>query len=242
MSKTIDTVKRPSFKDDALYKHIADTYFYQKVRPKSKKKKDTPPLNDLARASMISLALIVSLAILIAMFSFSRRSYTDAVKKRIAGMKVITILDKGSINKDLIRAIQFRGYAKTGKSSISKNMVTLNNSQKYNWADMSIDFKFPIDVSSRDLSLSLRGNIGGEKINIVLRDTNNRSFRTDGISVPYNWSDKTIPLEKRGSNIDLTKVDHLRIETGYAGESSVQKDSLINVMIYLKDINLIKEM
>jgi len=238
----IDTVKRPSFKEDALYKHIADTYFYQKNRPKFKKKKDIPPLNDLARVSMVSLALVVSLAILITMFSFSRRSYTDAVKKRIVGMKVIAILNKGSINRDLINTIQFRGYAKAGKSSIFKGMIILNNPQKYNWADMSIDFRFPIDVSSRDLSLSFRGNTGGEKINIVLRDTNNRSFRMDDISVPYNWSNKTIPLKKRGSNIDLTKVDHLRIETGYVGESASQKDSLINIMIYVKDINLIKEM
>ncbi len=237
----MDTVKRPSFKEDPLYKHIADTYFYQKNRPKSKKKKDIPPINYLARVSMISLALVISLAILITMFSFSHRSYTDTVKKRIAGMKVVTILNKGSINKDLVRTIQFRGYAKEGKSSISKNMVILNNPQKYNWADVSMDFKFPIDVSSRDLSLSLRGNTGGEKINIVLRDASNRSFRTDDISVPYNWSNKTIPLEKRGSNIDMTKVDHLRIETGYVGESSGQKDSLINVMIYVKDISLIKE-
>ena len=87
MNKAIDTVKRPSFKEDALYKHIADTYFYQKNRPKSKKKKDIPPINDLVRVSIISLALVISLAILITMVSFSRRSYTDVVKKRIAGNK-----------------------------------------------------------------------------------------------------------------------------------------------------------
>lgn len=242
MSKTIDTLKKPSFKEDALYKHIADTYFYQKTRQKTKKKKAMPPINDLARILMISLALIVSVAILITMFSFSRRSYMDAVKKRVTGMKVITILSKGSVNRDLINPVRFRGYAKSGKGSISKNMVTLNNPQKYNWADMSMEFKFPIDVSSRNLSLDLRGNVGGEKINIVLRDTNNRTLRMDDISASYNWSNKTIPLDKGGSSIDLTKVNHLRIETGYVGESSSQKDPLINVMIYVKDISLIKEM
>ena len=119
-------------------------------------------------------------------------------------------------------------------------MIVLNNPQKYGWAELSIDFKFPIDLSMRKLSLSLRGNVGGEKINVVLRDMEDRSFRVNDLSLSSNWNDKIIDLEKAKGEIDLSKINHLRVECGYAGESI--KSSPVGVVVYVKDIGLLKEM
>ena len=242
MSKTIETLKRPHFKEDALYAHIADTYFHQKNRPKARKKKTAAPVKNIGRLSITLLLLIISVILLVTLISFSHNRYTDYIKKKISTMKVIKLVNNGVINKEIIKSLEFRGHAKKGDSKISRNVIILSNPQKYNWADLSINFKFPIDLSSRSLSMSLRGNVGGEKVNIILRDINNRSARLTDMSLPSNWNDKIIHPNKMEGDIDMTKVNHLRIECGYVGESAKEKDSLINVIVYIKNINLTKEM
>lgn len=242
MTKTIETLNRPHLKEDALYAHIADTYFYQKNRPKKGKKKTALPAKNITKLSITLLSLIISVTLLVAFISFSHNRYTDYVHKKISTLKVIKVVNNGVINKDIIKNFEFRGYAKKGESRISRNAIILSNPQKYNWADLSINFKFPIDLSARNLSMALRGNVGGEKVNIVLRDTNNRSARLNDVSLPSNWNDKIIHPNKMEGGIDLSKVDHLRIECGYVGESAKEKDSPINVMVYIKNIDLTKEM
>ena len=242
MSKTIETLKKPHLREDALYAHIADTYFHQKNRQKARKKKTAPSVKNIARLSITLLLLIISTALLITFISFSHNRYTYYVKKKISTLKVIKLVNNGAINKEIIKNLEFRGYATKGDSKILRNAIILSNPQKYNWADLSINFKFPIDLSSRILSMSLRGNVGGEKVNIVLRDINNRSARLTDVSVSSNWNDKIIHPNKMEGDIDMTKVNHLRIECGYVGESAKEKDSFINVIVYIKNISLTKEM
>jgi len=242
MSKTIETLKRAPLKEDALYTHIADTYFHQKHRPKTKKRKQFPLIDNIARFSITAVLMIICLAALISAVSFSHSRYTTYLKNKFVSSKNINLLHNGAVNREIIKNFEFRGYAKNGESRISKGLVILNNPQKYNWADLSIDFKFPVDVSRRTLELALRGNVGGERVNIALRDVNNRAARLNDMSLSSNWTEKLIHLKYMKGEIDLSRVNHLRIECGYVGESAKEKNSPINVKLYIKKIGLTKEM
>ena len=50
-----------------------------------------------------------------------------------------------------------------------------------------------------------------------------------------------MPLAKLKNYIDLANISSLRIEYGRIGESSMEKDSPIESIIYIKDMNLSKE-
>lgn len=242
MPKTIETLRRPVFKDDVLHSHIAETYFHQKPKAKTRRKKRAHTLNiDLAKTLLV---VSISMAIMLLLYisaAYLYRQYIDVLKMKTQSLKVINFINNGSVNKSIISRFEFRGYARKIKNSSIKDSIILNSPKKYNWADLSINFKFPIDVSSRNLLLSLHGNTGGEKIGVVLRDVKNRSIRLNDISLSSNTKDKIVRLASLRGDIDLANVNHLRIEFGYAGESARQIDSPIDVTIYVNSISLTKE-
>ncbi len=177
--------------------------------------------------------LVLSLALL-------HNYYISTVKEKIAASKIVHIFSSGILNKNIIKNFEFRGYA-IDKSGFSNKMLVLINTKKYNWADASIDFKFPMDLSRRKLSLTIKGKIGGERISLVLLDSNNRSYRLNDIYLASNWNTDTISFDNIKGGIDLSKITQLRFEYGYVGESSKLMDSLIELTVYIKNIELIKE-
>ena len=242
MPKTIETLRRPVFKEDVLHSHIADTYFHQKTHANRRKKKHARRLNIDFPRLFITAAIVAALSLFaVISITFLHKRYIGILRRNTAALKVINVITHGSLNKTIIRKFEFRGHARRGKSSEIKDSVILNNPKKYNWADLSVDFKFPIDVSQRALILSLRGNIGGEKINVVLRDTKNRSSRLSDISLSSSPKDKAIRTNEFSGDIDLGNINHLRLEYGHAGESVKEIDTPINVTIYVSDISLAKE-
>ncbi len=241
MPKTIETLKRPSFKGDVLDNHIADTYFYQKIRPKTRKKKAPSYLKNLAKF-IIPVSVTTALAIsLIITAPIALNKYHAFLKKHIVNARIIKIIDRGAVNKDIIKTYEFRGYAKKDTSKTSRGLMVLDNPKKYNWADLAMNFNFPMNLTNRSLSLSLRGNIGGERVSVVLRDINNKTYRINDLSLSSQWSNRVVRLNTMKGNIDLSNIDQMRIECGYIGESAREMDSPIDVMVYIKNINLLKE-
>lgn len=242
MPKTAETLRSHVFKDDVLHSHIAETYFRQKPKVKARKKKRarawnidlTKPLLVITISSVVLISLYISAA-------YVYRQYIDVLKMKTQSLEVINFINNGSINKSIISKFEFRGQARNIKNSSIKDSIILNSPKKYNWADLSINFKFPIDVSARNLLLSLRGNTGGEKIGVVLRDVKNRSIRLNDLSLSSNTRDKIIRLAPLKGDIDLNNINHLRIEFGYAGESVREINSPINVTIYVNSISMAKE-
>ncbi len=241
MAKTIETLKKPFSKEDVLHRHIADTYFYQKARTKTHRKKTVPIMNNLTWIAVWIFGSAVSLIVAIAVISFLNNRYLESVKREVANAPVVKIVDGGTVNRSIIKSFTFRGYAKNPDSRITKDAVILSNPKKYRWADLSVDLKFPLDLSKRRLAISLRGKTGGESVNVVLRDVNNKSLRLPGLSLASGWTDETIALNGARNEIDLSNINHLRIEYGYVGESSKEADSPINVTVYLRNISLLKE-
>jgi hypothetical protein len=251
MSKTIDTLKKASFKEDVLRNHIADTYFYQKPRPKTqvksqqKKTNKLPNIRHIARTAVKISAIAVSLALVIVMSvaasSYIEKKNIEGIKSRLSGMDTISISAGGALNRDIIRRCEFRGLAKNRQSLISRSEIIMSSPEKYKWADMAFAFRFPVDLSKKILHLSLRGEVGGEKVSIVLRDSHNRSARINDLSVSSRWSSKSLRMSPIGSDIDISSIDHMRIESCYVGESSKDDDNKVPLKIYVKDISISRE-
>lgn len=251
MSKTIDTLKKSSFKEDVLRNHIADTYFYQKSRPKtphkarSRRKNKLPELKLIAKTAFTVSALAAVAALIAAMSVMGAkhldRAGAERAKARISGMDVVAISLGGRPNREIIKRLEFRGFAKNRESRAEKSEISFVNPEKFKWADMSIGFRFPVDFSARTLRISLRGDTGGEKVCLVLRDADNRSARISDLSVSSKWSSKSLRLDAIGRDIDLSRIAHLRIESGSVGEASKDDDPKIPFRIYVKDISISKE-
>ena len=240
MTRTIESLKTSPFHEDKLYDRIADTYFHQKNRHKSKKRKNSLATRNLHIAFVAVSIAAAAIFLAVTAYSFIYDQYVNMVKKKVANSTMLAISDGGMVNREILKNLELRGYAK-GHGKFSKENMVLTSPKKYNWADLALNFKFPIDFSNTKLSLSLKGDIGGEKVGLVLRDVNNRALRLSDIYLASDWKTKTISLNGAGSNIDLSRITHFRLEYGQIGESATQMDSPIDVTIYVKDIKIIKE-
>lgn len=235
MSKTIELLKKIPSKTEILHQHIADTYFYRRTQ---KKKNDG--LQKRLNFIFLASSLFVISVILIAGSSLLYHRYVKFLKSTTNGSRAITVFSDGRVNNRILKGYEFRGYAKAN-SEFADKLIVLNSPKKYNWADLSIDFKFPIDFSKRVLVLSLKGKTGGEKLHLVLRDGTNRSCRLNDLYLTPDWKTERVSLDGIKGNIDLTKITHLRLEFGDVGESSKKMDSLIDVTIFIKTIQILWE-
>lgn len=242
MTKTVEALRRPILKEDVLTGHIANTYFYQRTRPRSRRKKARIPFKGIALKASIAILIIAAIAaFFVTVLSFLNNTNTELLRRKFAKAKFVKIIDGGIANKEIVKKYDFYGYAKNDVSKTLKDAAILNSPKKYNWAAMAIDFKFPVDMSSRRIALSLRGNIGGEKVCLRLRDHNNKSSGTGDLYLSSRWKEEAISLDSMKNDIDLSGITQIRIESGYAGESGKMLDSPINFKIYVKDVNITKE-
>lgn len=237
MSRTLESLKGLSEKSDILHDTIAETYFYKK----SRKKKHSKALQKrLKYLPFVAIGLTSVAFLLITVSSVLNTRYLSYLKKKIENSPIVSLFDTGSVNKELVKKFDFRGYAKT-KSRIVDKTAALNNSRKYKWGDLAIDFRFPVNLSDRDLAVSLKGKIGGEKISIVLRDSDNRSSRLNDIYLTSNWKTEIIALDSLKKDISLSRVSHLRVESSYVGDPPRETGGPSRDMtVYIKDIRVSK--
>ncbi len=159
----------------------------------------------------------------------------DALQDEIRGADIVEIFCDGKLNNRIIKKFEFQGHARP-ESKIAGELIILKNSRKYEWASLNIDFRCPIDVSDKNIMLSVKGRRGGEKIFLVLRDSRNRSYRSAEIFLTPAWSRKVIRLKDVDGVIDLGEIDHLRFECSYAGEPPANRNVTIETTFFLKDV------
>lgn len=242
MSKTLEGTRRSYSKEDALLEHIASTYFSKKARPKSRSKSKAPSLKDLVIVIISAVVIFSALGFILALSSIAGNNYNEYLKKKVSGLAIISLVEKGSINKDVVARSEFLGYAGTERSKSKKfDEIALKNPKKYNWADFSLPLRFPIDLTSRTLNISIKGLMGGERAFLVLRDSGNRSFRIKEFSLSSNWADESIPVNSARKYIDIKNISAVRIEYGRIGESAADRNSSIGSAIFVKNINFAKE-
>jgi len=241
MPKTLEGTRRSFPKEDVLLEHIASTYFAKKSRPKTKSKKKSQSLKDAALIVVAVGTIAVAICFILIVASITGNNYNEFLRKKITALKIIPIFDNGATNKDVVKRLEFLGYARQVNPKTNKDALGLKNPKKYNWAELFLPFRFPLNLSSRTLNFSVRGFKGGEKITIILKDSSNKSLRLQEIYLSSGWRAESMPLAKLKNYIDLANISSLRIEYGRIGESSMEKDSPIESIIYIKDMNLSKE-
>lgn len=242
MTKMKESLKTLPEKNDILHEHIADTYFYtttKKRAPAARKKHRTAhKKTDITKFILPAAILSSIITLMLLAWTVIHPKYISYLKKKIDRADLVNIVSGGALNKGIMKRIEFHGYARDRDAARDK-ILHLINPRKYNWADMSIDFKFPINLSGKNISASVRGKVGGEKINLVLRDSDNRSYRLNDIFLTPGWRSETIMLDSAKNNIDLTRIRHLRLESGFVGDppgnaAPAQTD------IFIRDIKISK--
>jgi hypothetical protein len=236
MSKTIESLRRFPTKEEILFQdHIVDTYFYKKTR----KKKNAKPLKySLKKILLVAVpASAVALALAFAV-TFFREQYVNFLKDKVSKSRVILLFKNGSLNNEAVRRLEFRGHAKGPSRITREGLIVFNNPRKYGWADMVFNFAFPLDLKGREVVFSAKGRTGGERIDLVLRDRNNRSARISGICMTSGWRTETVTLDDLKDSVELSSITQLRLESAYTGESAEKMDSPIDLTIYVKDMQL----
>ena len=241
MPKTLEGTRRSFPKEDVLLEHIASTYFAKKSHPKKKSKKKSTSLKDAALMIVAVGAIAAAIGFILIIASITGNNYNEFLRKKISTLRVIPIFNNGVINKDVVKRLEFLGYARRIISKTAKDALILKNARKHNWADALLPLRFPVDLNSRTLSFSIRGAKGGEKITIILKDSSNRPLRLKEIYLSSNWRAESISLGRSKKYIDLANISSIRIEYGLIGEGLGEKDSPVESVIYIKNINLTKE-
>ncbi len=244
MPKTLEGTRRSFPKEDVLLEHIASTYFAKKSRPKTKSKKKSPSLKDAALVTVAVGAIAAAVGFILIVTSITGDNYNEFLRNKISALQVIPLFNNGIVNKDIVKTLELSGYARQVRSKADskadKEVLVFRTPRKYNWADIILPFRFPVDLSSRTLGFSARGARGGEKITIVLKDSSNRSLRLKELYLSSGWREESIPLGQLKSYINIASIRSVRIEYGRVGESSSEKDSPIESIIYIKDLTLSK--
>ena len=241
MPRTLEGTRRSFPKEDVLLEHIASTYFAKKNRPKAKSKKKFPSLKDAVLMAVSVGAIAVAIGFVLIVSSITGDNYNQLLRKKISALRVIPIFDNGAINKDIVKRLELLGYARQVSSKTAGGAIVLKNPRKYNWADLLLPLRFPVDLNSRTLNLSVRGGKGGEKITVVLKDSSNKSLMVKELYLSSDWRAESIPLGGSKNYIDLSNINSVRIEYGRIGEGLAEKDSPVESIIYIKDLNLSKE-
>jgi len=235
MAKTIESLRRFPTKEEILFQdHIVDTYFYKKTRKKNKNLKYS-----LKKVLFLAVPAAVATAALALILTFFHEHYASFLKTKVAKSRVILLFKNGSVNNEAVRRLEFRGNAR-GSSMITHDAIVFNNPKKYGWADMAVNFRFPIDMNGREILFSVKGRTGGERIDLILRDGASRSARINGLCMASGWRTETINLDGIKNDVDLSSITQLRLESAYTGESADKIDSPIDLTVYVKDLQLTK--
>jgi hypothetical protein len=190
-------------------------------------------------SAIIATALLALFLALLTAYYFNSH-YSRLAQGNASVSKLVSLTRGGSLNRKVVKYVEFDGYAK-GRGSLSGKYIILKNSGKYDWSNLAMYFNFPVDFSNKAIALATKSNIGGEKINIVLKDSHNKSSRLRDIFLTSNWRNETISLNSVKNDIDLSSIVQARIECDYVGEPAQGTGPTSDVTIYIKNIDLIKE-
>ncbi|MFH1996054.1 MAG: hypothetical protein ABIJ27_03540 [Candidatus Omnitrophota bacterium] len=229
-------------RDSSLHEQIGSVYFPQKNKPSSHSKQ-------FSKRNLYFFAIGLPFSLLLAAGAvtykgghFDRYLRRDAVNPdelrsyvRIADSLDITA--GGRTNSRLIKKLFFGGYARE-KSARQLHYITIKNEKKYLWGDLTVEFKCPLDISTKIIHLSVKGQRGGEKAALVLKDSRDRSFKLRDMYLPAKWVDIAVPVRSADHAINTTRIASIRIESDFEGEPIREKDSDIENCLHIKNISL----
>ncbi len=215
-------------------KEVIDTFFRKAAGIPQKEKPEEKPKNHKKTLLFIlflsSLVLVLSTIIIILYIipykkkvpktvALNRFHYTDPVVKN------------GLVNRFNTIEAHFDGGA-SRKSAFLKNSIELTNPGNEGRASLIIKFREYLDLDDKNILILARAKYGTKKINLILKDSQNRLYEYPGIQFSSNWNLKNIYLDE-ARDIDLKRIKELELEFG-----SLTTGNKENSTIYLKDITV----
>jgi len=225
-----DSIAVKGLTDDFSHKEIIDTFFGKSVPGKFGKKSPKKHKRTQILIAAIILSVLALSAIIIILYKvrvFDYRKETAVSKFRYSE----NIIKNGQIKRPLIEEARFDGDAR-GKSSFLKNSARLVNSGEYGRASLTVKFWEPLDLEGKNILILGRAEHGTKKINLILKDSQNRFYECPNICFSSSWNLKHVYLGKR-RGFDLGRVGELKVEFG-SHTAGNEKNSTI----YLKDITI----
>jgi hypothetical protein len=141
----------------------------------------------------------------------------------------------GTPNRDLTRKAFFMADART-YSRMTDDEAVLCNTSEQGVATYVIELKKPMDLNGLDLKYAARGELGDERLVLVLVDSDSKAVRVEDDSaarLSKNWQVYTINFKPVKDLIDLSSITAIRFEFGSmtAGNRPLAAISLRNVSV-----------
>lgn len=247
MSKIVDVLNKPRHQhktkiDNPFHEEIAKTYLKTSARRHDKKKP--------AATSEIMPWLLAAIALLLALILFITKSNFDVkirvlthapfTAKEISAGDSVDLLQgemvflKGNIlNRETVRSAFFFGDARPA-SSAAEGEIVLCNSKGYGWASYRIELKNPVNLNGLSLRYSARGEMGGERLVLIIVDSDNRAYRVEddlATRLTKEWQDYALDFKPVNNELDLAGISAIRFEFGSSTAGNSE-----NAKIFLKDI------
>jgi len=228
--------------DDSIRQELAKTFFGTPTKKHGRN-------FGLLRLPWIIAAIALVLLLLVLLF----RSNIN-VKIEITGRTPLTASADGSTLHAsdqeeifLVKAGQPNGYFVRNTfffgdalkfSRAKQDMLILVNSKGVGWSNVSLEFVEPLNMRDSDIAYTAKGQVGGERLIVVLTDADNKTYRmAQGISsvLSKKWENHMINLAPARNVLDLSKISKISLEFG-----SITTGNPTHATIYLEDIYLTK--
>lgn len=146
------------------------------------------------------------------------------------------LIGSGATNDMLIKHMGFYGAA-LGQSKMVKDGMWMVNDGSAGWASVGFDLKEPLDLRDFSLAFFVKGEKGGERLEVILRDAYNDSYmpqaryRIPDGAFGDTWAYVSLPFGGFKGICDITSVVHIGLEfgtstTGNKSGSSIQVKNL----------------
>ena len=226
MSKTLDALNKKQEKKYNAESFVRDELIKTFFTSSSKKARRRPVPTRL-KAPWVAVGLF---AAFLAFFIIAQ----NALSKRS-----IFFIKDGRLNERLVENISYFGDA--GGSLKEDESFILVNSRGVGWANFSLELKKPIDMTRQCISYSARGDVGDERVIIVLIDSENRTYRIKRSPLKplgREWQDYSVnPIVAKGA-VDLSAISKIKFEFGglTAGNAPRAAIFLKNICIQKREV------
>lgn len=231
MSKIIDVLNRrirPRGKAvGSIQEELAKTFFSSSAKKDKKAKKRS-------KIPWVITALTLCLVFFVVM---SRTDINIEIRRKASAVRLTEnnpfFIKGGKLSNHFVKSIYFSGDA-ARFSRKKDDMIILVNSKGSGWANFTIELKEPVNMERLDISYAARGQVGGERLLLVLADADNKIYRmAKDLSLPLteDWQEYTINLKPARGSVGLESMSKIKFEFG-----SLTTGNNHSATVFLKDI------
>ncbi len=235
MSKIIDVLsrrlKQKPRMEDPIQEELANTFFPSSIKKyKSQDKASKIPW------VITGLVIFLTLFLILSNKNININVQIAAQTPKAVSEDTIQLVANGKFNTNVVQNMYFDGDAKKLSEKLPDTLALINSGRS-GWANLTMEFKKPVNLKEFDIAYNAKGDRGDEHFTLVLVDKNDSTYRMKrkaSLNLTNKWNDYEVSF-KSASGIDLENIAKVKFEFGglTAGNYSSAK-------IFLKDIRITK--